>query len=51
MLVGIKPDDCIINYQGRIIKNDNVVIGIYNKKFNKNNKYNALVGLDIIEKN
>ena len=51
MLVGIKPDNFILYYQDKIIKIDNVIVGIYNKKLNKTNKYNALVGLDVIEKN
>ena len=33
------------------INNKNVVIGIYDKKLSKTNKYNALVGLEIIDKN
>lgn len=48
LLLGIKPDDFYINYQGKILENKNVIVGIYNKKLSKNNRYNALVGLDII---
>lgn len=50
LLLGIKPDEFCINYQEKIIENDNVIIGIYGKNLSKNNKYNALVGLDLIEK-
>lgn len=50
LLLGIKPDEFYINYQEKIIENNNVIIGIYGKSLSKNNKYNALVGLDLIEK-
>lgn len=48
LLLGIKPENFYINYQGKILENKNIIVGIYNKKLSKNNKYNALVGLDII---
>lgn len=48
LLFGIKPEAFYINYQGKIVQNKKVIIGVYNKKISKNNKYNALVGLDII---
>ena len=51
LLLGIKPDNFMINYQEKTINNKNVVIGIYDKKLSKTNKYNALVGLEIIDKN
>ena len=50
LLLGLKPDEFIINYQEKEYKENNVIIGIYDKKLNKTNKYNALVGLDLIEK-
>ena len=50
LLLGIKPDKFTINYQGKNIQHNNVIIGIYEKKLSKNGKYNALVGLDIIDK-
>jgi len=50
LLLGIKVDGVIINYQG----NDNfikeVIIGIYEKKISNNNSYSALIGLNILEK-
>lgn len=49
LLLGIKPEDFYINYHEKIVENKNVIVGIYNKKLSKNNKYNALVGLDIIK--
>ena len=48
LLLGIKPDNFYINYQGKISENKKVIVGIYNKKLSRNNKYNALVGLDIM---
>ena len=50
LLLGIKPENFYINYQGKILENKNIIVGIYNKKLSRNNKYNALVGLDIINK-
>ncbi len=50
LLLGIKVDGVIINYQG----NDNfikeVIVGIYEKKLSSNNSYSALIGLNILEK-
>ena len=48
LLLGIKPENFYINYQGKITENNKVIVGVYNKKLSRNNKYNALVGLDII---
>lgn len=48
LLLGIKPEKFYINYQGKIVENKKVIVGIYNKKLSRNNKYKALVGLDII---
>lgn len=50
LLLGIKPDEFYISYQEKFIQNNNVIIGIYENKLCKTNKYNALVGLDLIEK-
>ena len=50
LLLGIKPDGISINYQEKNIQCNNVIIGIYEKKLSKSNKYNALIGIDIIEK-
>ena len=50
VLIGIKPDKITIYYQEKEKIFDDVIIGIYNKKISKNNKYNALIGLDIIER-
>lgn len=50
LILGIKPDNFVIKYQGKSMQNKNVIIGIYEKNLSRNNKYNALVGLDIINK-
>ena len=50
LLLGIKPDKFTIYYQGKFFSNNDVIIGIYDKRLSKNNSYNALVGIDIVEK-
>ena len=45
--IGIKADDVKIKYEEKEIINDNIVIGLYNKKINK--KYSALVSVDLLE--
>lgn len=50
LLLGIKVDGVIINYQN----NDNfikdIIVGIYERKLSTNNSYSALIGLNILEK-
>lgn len=50
LLIGVKVDGVVINYQN----NDNfikdVIVGIYEKKLSSNNSYSALIGLNILEK-
>ena len=50
MLLGIKPEYVEIKTEENTSVIENVIIGIYNKKLSKKNKYNALIGLDIIER-
>lgn len=50
ILLGIKPDNFKINYQDKVNQIKDVIVGIYDKKLSKSNKYNALIGLDIINK-
>ena len=49
MLLGFKADKVIVYDDSNEEKLENVIIGIYNNKLSKNNKYNALLGLEILE--
>lgn len=49
MLIGFKADKIQIDINDNIEEIRNVIIGIYNGKFSKNEKYSALIGLDILE--
>ena len=49
LLLGIKPDNVIIDYQDNLISIKSAIIGIYTGILNKGNKYQALIGLEAIE--
>lgn len=49
MLVGVKMKKAVITFREKEEIIDNIVVGIYNSKFTKDNRYNALIGLDIID--
>lgn len=49
MLVGIRVDKVKIATEDINIEKDNVIVGIYNNKLTKDNKYNALIGLNFFE--
>mgnify|MGYP004561844701 FL=1 len=49
MLVGIRFDKIKIETEDIDIQKENVIVGIYEKKFTKDNKYNALIGLNLLE--
>ena len=49
MLVGIRLDKIKIETEDIDIQKENVIAGIYEKKFTKDNKYNALIGLNLLE--
>ena len=49
MLLGIKADEAEIITEENVYIINNVVVGIYDKPLTKNGKYNALIGLDILE--
>ena len=49
MLIGIKAKDVIVYTDDNEEKINDVIIGIYNQKLSKKEKYNALLGLDIFE--
>ena len=50
MLLGIKADEIKIVTDVEEIINKRAIIGIYDKKFSKNEKYFGLIGLDIFER-
>ena len=49
ILLGFKVDKATIEFDGKYIINENVVIGIYDKVLSRNKEYSALVGLDLLE--
>ena len=49
MLLGFKVDKVITYIDSNEEELKNIIIGIYNDKLSKNNKYNALLGLEILE--
>lgn len=50
ILIGIKVDKIKVIFKDKEEYINNVIVGIYNKKITKENKYNALIGLDMIDK-
>lgn len=50
MLIGLKIDKIQIDINDNIEEIKNVIVGIYNGKFSRNERYSALIGLDIIER-
>ena len=49
LLLGIKADDITIQLEENTININNVIIGIYNGYLSKSEKYNALIGLDLLD--
>ena len=49
ILLGIKIDSIVVKQDEKTIKNNNVIIGIYNGRLTKNGKYKALIGLELLE--
>ncbi len=49
MLIGIRMNKVKIETEDIDIEKENVIAGIYNKKLTKDNKYNALIGLNLLE--
>ena len=49
MLIGIRVDKVTIKTEDIDVEKNNVIVGIYNKKLTKDNKYNALIGLNLLE--
>lgn len=50
ILVGFKADKLQIDINDNIEEVKEIIIGIYNGKFSKSEKYSALIGLDILER-
>lgn len=51
MLVGIKIEKIKIIFKGKEEYISNVIVGLYNNKMTKENNYNGLVGLDLLNVN
>ena len=49
MLIGIRLDKIKINTEDIRLEKENIIAGIYEKKLTKDNKYNALIGLNLLE--
>lgn len=49
MILGIKTDKIIVKTDIEEIINKNAIVGIYDRKFSKNNKYFGLMGLELLE--
>lgn len=49
MLIGIRLDKIKINTEDIRLEKENIIEGIYEKKLTKDNKYNALIGLNLLE--
>ena len=49
MLLGIKADKVIVEYDERKIEHTNIILGIYEKELCKSHIYRALIGLDLLD--
>ena len=50
IMVVCKVDKVKVEYQGELNEINNVLIGFYNEALSKNDKYSALIGLQILER-
>lgn len=50
LLLGIKADKIIVDYDENKIEHNNIIIGVYEKKLCKNDSYKALIGLDLLDR-
>lgn len=50
LLLGIKADKIIVDYNENKIEHNNIIIGVYEKKLCKNDSYKALIGLDLLDR-
>jgi stage II sporulation protein GA (sporulation sigma-E factor processing peptidase) len=49
MLLGFRPDEVIIERQGRLTRPGRVVVGIYRNKLDPEGSYHALLGPNVLE--
>ena len=49
LMLGFKADEIKIVMDDEIETVKNIIVGVFDKKFSKNNSYSALIGLDILE--
>ena len=50
IMIAYKIDWVKLEYQDEVNEINNVLVGIYNDALTKNNKYSALIGLQILER-
>lgn len=50
ILLGIRADSVFIEMEERNIVVENIIIGVYNGTLNREGKYSALVGLDLVDR-
>ena len=50
ILLGIRADSVFIEIEERNIVVENIIIGVYNGILNREGKYSALVGLDLVDR-
>ena len=50
IMIAYKVDWVKLEYQDEVNEINNVLVGIYNDALTKNNKYSALIGLQILER-
>ena len=50
LILAFKPDEVYVKYDEQIEKKSNLLIGIYDRKLFVHNQYNAIVGLEILNK-
>ncbi|MBQ2916981.1 MAG: sigma-E processing peptidase SpoIIGA [Clostridia bacterium] len=49
MLLGLKADGILIEMEENNINISNIIIGIYDGHLSKTGKYQALIGLDLLD--
>lgn len=49
MMLGLKADKITVNHDDEEIESKDIIIGLYNKKLSKTDKYTSLIGISLIE--